>query len=77
MTGYSFAIVLFPKKLRNAFTENEKLHALVAQKDKELLKKENQRIAREVKLLQETVEIKNRPDINRSQGKKCPFSQKT
>ena len=66
MTGYSFAIVLFPKKLRNAFTENEKLHALVAQKDKELLKKENQRIAREVKLLQETVEIKNRELVSRA-----------
>ncbi len=66
MTGYSCAIVLFPKKLRNAFTENEELHALVARKDKELLEKENLRIAGEVKLLQETVDIKNRELVSRA-----------
>ncbi len=66
MAGYTCAMILFPKKFRKAFLENEKLHALVAKNEKQLLEKENQKIAGEVKMLKETIELKNRELVSKA-----------
>ena len=66
MCGFTFGIDLFSKRLRASFRNNEKLNILLAQKEKEILEKENQRIAEQVQLLKESVEIKNKELVSRA-----------
>ena len=66
MTGYAFGIELFSRKLKKAFRENEDLNRIIVEKDKEILEKENLRIADQMHQLKESVEIKNKELVSRA-----------
>ena len=66
LSAFSVGIVLYSKKLKDAFKQNEQLHILLAKKEKEILEKENQRIAEQNSMLKKTVEIKNKELVSRA-----------
>lgn len=60
IAAYSYAILMFMEKLKSSLLGNQQLQQLVYQRDKEVLKKDNELVRERALRLQETLDLKNR-----------------
>ena len=66
MTAFTIGIEKFMTRLRKSLQKNEELLALIALQKEEILKKENELIAKKVTVLENTVEGKNKELVSKA-----------